>query len=212
MMARRTEEAYDRPSLHAELLTLLTSPDAYVAALVLLLGYGASEAVPQHQRGAPRNSSGLLSNVYLDDHEQACPHAHVHPRRARGRYMPCTRLTNTSLQHGRHLAGVPHVAPPHPLLCDPLRRRPRPRRAVARARYAALSFHPTPTPKALTPRGNHQRSPEQDYWVTTEGLLSDYRTTYSLTYLLCTGAVRAHAVSLLWALGVNEVLVGSYQP
>ena len=83
MMARRTEEAYDRPPLHAELLTLLTSPDAYVAALVLLLGYGASEAVPQHQRGAPRNSSGLLSNVYLDDHEQACPHAHVHPRRAR---------------------------------------------------------------------------------------------------------------------------------
>ena len=91
MMARRTEEAYDRPSLHAELLTLLTSPDAYVAALVLLLGYAASEAVPQHQRGAPRNSSGLLSNVYLDDTEQACPHAHVHPRCARGRYMPCTR-------------------------------------------------------------------------------------------------------------------------
>ena len=89
MMARRTEEAYDRPSLHAELLTLLTSPDAYVAALVLLLGYAASEAVPQHQRGAPRNSSGLLSNAYLDDHEQACPHAHVHPRCARGRYMPC---------------------------------------------------------------------------------------------------------------------------
>ena len=101
MMARRTEEAYDRPSLHAELLTLLTSPDAYVAALVLLLSYAASEAVPQHQRGAPRNSSGLLSNVYLDDHEQACPHAPVHPRVCmRPRYaMHTPRLTYTSLEH-----------------------------------------------------------------------------------------------------------------
>ena len=122
--------------------------------------------------------------------------------------MPYTRLTNTSLQHGRHLAGVPHVAPPHPLLRGPLRRRPRPRRAVARARYAALSSHPTPTPKALPLEGAIRGAQNR----TTEGLLSDYRTTYSLTYLLCTGAVRAHAVSLLWALGVNEVLVGSYQP
>ena len=109
MMVRRTDEAYDRPSLHAELLTLLTSPDAYAAALVLLLSYAASEAVPQHQRGAPRNSSGLLSNVYLDDHEQACPHAHVHPRRARGCYMPCTRLTNTSLERLEPFAYTPHM-------------------------------------------------------------------------------------------------------
>ena len=100
MMARRTEEAYDRPSLHAELLTLLTSPDTYAAALVLLLSYAASEAVPQHQRGAPRNSSGLLSNVYLDDTEQACPHAHVHPRvHAAATCHAHAAHTYTSLEH-----------------------------------------------------------------------------------------------------------------
>ena len=104
MVTRRTEEAYDRPSLHAELLTLLTSPDAYVAALVLLLGYAASEAVPQHQRGAPRNSSGLLSNVYLDDHEQACPHAHVHPR-VHAADMPYTRRAHVHEPSARATSG-----------------------------------------------------------------------------------------------------------
>ena len=73
LLTRRTEEAHDRPSLYAELTTLLTSPDVYIAALVLLVGVLAPEAVPQHQRGAPRNSSGLLSNVYLDNSQQACP-------------------------------------------------------------------------------------------------------------------------------------------
>ena len=71
LLTRRTEEAHDRPSLYAELTTLLTSPDVYIAALVLLVGVLAPEAVPQHQRGAPRNSSGLLSNVYLDNSQQA---------------------------------------------------------------------------------------------------------------------------------------------
>ena len=73
LATRRTEEAHDRPSLYAELVTLCTSPDFYIAFGFLLVGFLAPEAVPQHQRGAPRNSSGLLSNIYLDNSEQACP-------------------------------------------------------------------------------------------------------------------------------------------
>ena len=134
LVTRRAEEEHERPSLCAELTMLLTSPDAYIAALALLVGFLTPEALPQHQRGAPRNSSGLLSNVYLDDSEQACPHAHA-------MHTPCTRHATPSARHahtrhGRRLAGVPHVAPHHPLLRAALRRRPRPRCAVARARYA----------------------------------------------------------------------------
>ena len=77
LVTRRMEEAHDRPSLYAELMTLCTSPDFYIAFGFLLVGFLAPEAMPQHQRGAPRNSSGLLSNVYRDNSEQAPAHAHV---------------------------------------------------------------------------------------------------------------------------------------
>ena len=77
LVTQGMEEAHDRPSLYAELITLCTSPDFYIAFGFLLVGFLAPEAMPQHQRGAPRNSSGLLSNVYRDNSEQAPPHAHA---------------------------------------------------------------------------------------------------------------------------------------
>ena len=92
LVTRRAEEEHERPSLCAELTMLLTSPDAYIAALALLVGFLTPEALPQHQRGAPLNSSGLLSNVYLDDSEQACPHAHA-------MHTPCTRHATPSARH-----------------------------------------------------------------------------------------------------------------
>ena len=112
LVTRRAEEEHERPSLCAELTMLLTSPDAYIAALALLVGFLTPEALPQHQRGAPRNSSGLLSNVYLDDSEQACPHAHaMHTpcTRHATRHAHATQTPRTRHAHGMHTPRARHA-------------------------------------------------------------------------------------------------------
>lgn len=218
MLLARRDETHEEPSLRAEFATLCKAPDFYIALLVLLAGLLAPEApsrlglglelglaegdgdslgvglesashlnmataqprqvVPQHQRGAPLNSSGLLSNAYLDDAHQACP---MWLLGVLCFVLPCVD-TRAVPQPGRtHAVSAPGL--PGTLPCaGPARGTLASRAPGARAVRAAHLGPQQVLPCAV---------------LVALAVLAPVR-----------GAVRAHVVSFLWAVGLQAGRAG----